>query len=144
MKYKGIEQASELELEVKVVGELQDKATYTITACQNLSDDAVSVKLSTEEVIRLRDHLSFILVHNDRDKEWAAKYIRRSWVDNPDNEEINSEDLKCNTCGDYVGEEGVWGLCETCFDKEGGNEALEQEAEEKMRNALSIWLQHTR
>jgi len=73
---------------VKVVGELQDKATYTITACQNLSDDAVSVKLSTEEVIRLRDHLSFILVHNDRDKEWAAKYIRRSWVDNPDNEEI--------------------------------------------------------
>ena len=53
---------------------------------------------------------------------------------------MNSEDLKCNTCGDYVGKEGVWGLCETCFDKE----ALEQEAEEKMRNALSIWLQHTR
>ena len=37
---------------------------------------------------------------------------------------MNSEDFKCNTCGDYVGEEGVWGLCDTCFDKEGGNEAL--------------------
>jgi len=143
MKYKGIEQASELELEVKVVGELQDKATYTITACQNLSDDAVSVKLSTEEVTRLRDHLSFILVHNDRHKEWAAKrFLEGVDVDNPDNEGINSEDLKCNTCGDYVGEEGVWGLCETCFDKAVLKE--EQEAEEKMRNALSIWLQHTR
>jgi len=37
---------------------------------------------------------------------------------------MNSEDFKCNTCGDYVGEEGVWGLCDPCFDKEGGNEAL--------------------
>ena len=32
---------------------------------------------------------------------------------------MNSEDFKCNTCGDYVGEEGVWGLCDPCFDKEG-------------------------
>lgn len=53
---------------------------------------------------------------------------------------MNSEDFKCNTCGDYVGDEranicigdlsgiygGVWGLCETCFDKEGGNEALDK------------------
>ena len=88
MIYKGIEQASELELDVEVVGMEEQKATYTITAWQNLSDDAVSVKLSTEEVTRLRDHLSFILVHNDRHKEWAAKYIRKSWVDNPDNEAI--------------------------------------------------------
>ena len=33
----------------------------------------------------------------------------------------NSEDFKCNTCGDYVGERGVWGLCETCFDKQFGH-----------------------
>ena len=37
---------------------------------------------------------------------------------------MNSEDFKCNTCGDYVGEDGVWGLCDPCFDKEGGNEQL--------------------
>ena len=42
---------------------------------------------------------------------------------------MNSEDFKCNTCGDYVGEEGVWGLCDTCFDKEGGNEALAKSME---------------
>ena len=42
---------------------------------------------------------------------------------------MNSEDFKCNTCGDYVGEQGVWGLCDTCFDKEGGNEALAKSME---------------
>lgn len=42
---------------------------------------------------------------------------------------MNSEDFKCNTCGDYVGEEGVWGLCDPCFDKEGGNEALAKSME---------------
>ena len=89
MIYKGIEQASELELDVEVVGMEEQKATYTITAWQNISDDAVSVKLSTEEVTRLRDHLSFILVHNDRHKEWAAKYFLEGLdVDNPDNEAI--------------------------------------------------------
>jgi len=34
--------------------------------------------------------------------------------------------MKCNTCGVYVGANDVWGLCETCFDKEGGNAAIEQ------------------
>ena len=87
MRYKGIEQASELELDVKVVGMEEQEATYTITAHQNISDDAVSVKLSTEEATRLRNHLSFILVHNDRHKEWAAKYFLEGFdVDNPDNE----------------------------------------------------------
>ena len=32
--------------------------------------------------------------------------------------------MNCNTCGVYVGANDVWGLCETCFDKEGGNEQL--------------------
>jgi len=32
--------------------------------------------------------------------------------------------MNCNTCGVYVGANDVWGLCETCFDKEGGNEYL--------------------
>ena len=32
--------------------------------------------------------------------------------------------MNCNTCGVYVGANDVWGLCETCFDKEGGNEHL--------------------
>ena len=50
---------------------------------------------------------------------------------------MNSEDFKCNTCGDYVGEEGVWGLCETCFDKEGGNEALEET--ERNEGFHEIW-----
>ena len=52
-------------------------------------------------------------------------------------EGINSEDLKCNTCGDYVGEEGVWGLCETCFDKEGGNEAIEYVYKPLSKEALA-------
>ena len=86
----------------------------------------------------MRDHLSFILVHNDRHKEWAAKrFLEGVDVDNPDNEGINSEDLKCNTCGDYVGEEGVWGLCETCFDKEGGNEAIEYVYKPLSKEALA-------
>ena len=65
-------------------------------------------------------------------------------------EEINSEDLKCNTCGDYVGEEGVWGLCETCFDKEGGNEAIEYVYKPLSKEALAEvaqleprYMQHT-
>jgi len=87
MKYNGLEAGFEMNLEVKVVEELQDKATYTFEINAPFSA-GVGIDMSTEEVIRLRDHLSFILVHNDRDKEWAAKYIRRSWVDNPDNEEI--------------------------------------------------------
>lgn len=87
MRYKGIEQASELGLDLEVFGIEEQEAIYTITAHQNISDDAVSVKLSTEEVTRLRDHLSFILAHNDRHKEWAARYFLEGLdVDNPDNE----------------------------------------------------------
>ena len=48
---------------------------------------------------------------------------------------MNSEDFKCNTCGDYVGEDGVWGLCDPCFDKEGGNEQL---GKSKMQYAVEI------
>ena len=64
--------------------------------------------------------------------------------------EENSEDFKCNTCGDYVGEHGVWGLCETCFDKEGGNTELEyiykpmsKEALEKVAQFKPRYMQHT-
>tara|TARA_R110000787_G_scaffold4316_1_gene16722 strand:- start:874 stop:1089 length:216 start_codon:yes stop_codon:yes gene_type:complete len=58
---------------------------------------------------------------------------------------MNSEDLKCNTCGDYVGEEGVWGLCETCFDKWGGNEEIIYVHTPMSKEALAEvaqWLRH--
>ena len=51
---------------------------------------------------------------------------------------MNTEDFKCNTCGDYVGEEGVWGLCDPCFDKEGGNEALDKSFGHGKEAGLSV------
>ena len=103
-----------------------DQATTTITVAlaptaltfqvHSESMQTVEITLDTETAARMVKDLTFVLEHERLHAEEAERRAQKE----------NSEDFKCNTCGDYVGPEGSWGLCDDCFDKEGGNEALEE------------------
>jgi len=125
MEYKGIRDPKSWDQATTTLTVASASTTLTFQV-RSESLQTVEITLDTETSERLVKDLTFILEHERLHAEEAERRTQKE----------NSEDFKCNTCGDYVGEYGVWGLCETCFDKEGGNEALE---ETERRAAPCAW-----